>query len=78
MFVYGLGPSVYSVLTTLIINPNNIKANVPLDDGKSDILLFDPEIANRTPGAIRMMAYVCLAQVLIALLILRRNQDEVS
>ena len=62
---YGLGSSVFSLIATAMINPDNEGADVKEKDGGVTNHYFSEDIADNVPAALRYLAliYLCMASL---------------
>ena len=55
---YGLGSSIFNILATWIVNPNNDKADIKAPNGDPNLSFFDSNVADRVPYMIRTLCCV--------------------
>lgn len=72
---YGFGSFVFSFVSTALVNPNNLSPTV--EDPENSTTYFAPEVADRTPYMLRVLAIIwaCLAAIGV-LLITRKPREE--
>lgn len=49
---FGIFAVIYIFLSTMIINPNNLEATIPYDDGTEITYIFDEKVAKNVPFGI--------------------------
>ena len=71
---FGLGSFIFSFLSTLLANPQNLNAQNEIDG----MLFYGPEVANRVPGMINKLALSWGIICSISLTCLRplKSQDQ--
>lgn len=72
---YGFASFVFGLISTAIVNPNNIN---PTIDG-DNIKFFTPEVADRVPLMMRTLVFIWLTFALLSvMLISRRPKDSIE
>ena len=46
---YGLGSSIFNIVATKIVNPNNEQADIPAPNGDPNLSFFHRDVADRVP-----------------------------
>ena len=61
---YGLGSSIFNILATLIVNPNNLSPTIPAPNGDKELKFFLPEVAERVPMMFHILCAIWLCLIL--------------
>jgi len=64
MFANGLGPICANMLTTMIVNPNNIEPSIEEIDGSQTYKFYDYRVASRVPWMFQCLV-ICEFAVLV-------------
>ena len=72
---YGFGSFIFALLSTKLVNPNNIQANVK-DVENADITFYGPEVADNVPFMIRTLVYIWCGLAFIGILLISRKPKE--
>ena len=66
---YGVGSFIFSQISTRYINPENLDADIYIND---DLSYYKEEVANRVPGCLRLMVMIWACQVTLGILLISR------
>ena len=69
---FGLSSSIFNLVTTFIINPDDKNPDYKYEGNK----YFEPEIANRLPIALRWLCFIYLVLAICALFLITRPETE--
>lgn len=61
---YGLGSSIFNIIATKIVNPNNEKSLIPAPNGDPNLKFFSPEVADRVPMMFRILCMIWFCLIL--------------
>ena len=61
---YGLGSSIFNIVATKIVNPENAKPYLKAPNGDKNLKFFDEMVADRVPMMFRILCAVWLCLIL--------------
>ncbi|OMJ86122.1 hypothetical protein SteCoe_12397 [Stentor coeruleus] len=70
---YNLGPMIFGLIFTMIVNPYDYQAKDIESDKDENQKIFGPEVANKVPMAIRWLAFCLLISYTIGIILLKRK-----
>ena len=70
---FGIGSFLFGIVSTLLINPNNLKMDTI---GRHHEHVYGPEVADNTMVALRKMAVYWTILTLIALILIKLDKKE--
>ena len=79
MGFFGLSSTVFNILATKLVNPENKKATIPAPNGDVNLKFFDSEVANRVPMMFQSLCviWLCLIFVSAALISIPKSDTKV-
>ena len=76
---YGLGAFIYIQVSTKIVNPDNLGTTIESENEDSMVSFFGEEVALRVPSMWRILCFIWLVHILIAIAMTSRpEQSEVE
>ena len=69
---YGFGSFIFSLVSTHLVNPDNLQADVK-DPDDPNITYFDAEVADRVPFMIQTLVYIWAGLALVGVLLISRK-----
>jgi MFS family permease len=69
---FGFSSAIFNLVSTALINPDNLKPDIRVEDGNVVNYYYSEEIANRVPNMLRNLSYMFLAIGVIATILLPR------
>ena len=70
---YGFGSFIFSFVSTALVNPNNLSPTIP---GPDNTTFFAPEVADRTPYMLRVLAIIWAILAAIGVILITRRPKE--
>jgi MFS family permease len=72
---FGVSPFIFGIITTAIVNPDNVKRNKDSHTGQS---FFPESVSGKIPEMYRICLAIWAVLALISLLTVRRNPEQVQ
>lgn len=70
---FGFGAFIFGFISTGIVNPNNLKADIPFQHGKTNDKIFPQEVADLVPHMFKICLIFWTIFAIIAILGVQRN-----
>ena len=82
---FGFGSFIFDMISTILVNPQDIPPSIEIKSGQTEQFYFDTEISNRAPIMLRKLIAIWAIMIAISLPLIRKpknteegDQDNVS